>query len=108
MKKIKLKQGTLLWEKARATRIGSSEVFDIVRYYASDDELQNCGINAEDFRNEKPYTTAWALYHKLMDDGIYKKEALDPEYAEYGHAVEPYGVYVLQKGRAKKLRPGEV
>lgn len=108
MKKIRLKQGTLLWEKARATRIGSSEVFDIVRYYASDDELQNCGINAEDFRNEKPYTTAWALYHKLMDDGIYKKEALDPEYAEYGHAVEPYGVYVLQKGRAKKLRPGEV
>ena len=108
MKKVSLKQGTLLWEKAKATRIGSSEVFDIVRYYASDEELQNCGINAEDFRNESPYTTAWALYHKVINDGIYKKEALAPEYAEYGHAVEPYGVHCLQKHREKKLKPGVV
>lgn len=108
MKKVKLKQGTLAWEKARATRIGGSEVFDIVRYYASDEELQNCGINAEDFKAETPYTTAWALYHKILNDGIYKKEALAPEFAEYGHAVEPYGVYCLQKNRVKKLKPGEV
>ena len=108
MKKTKLKQGTLAWEKARETRIGSSEVFDIVRYYATDTELQNCGINAEDFRNEKPYTTVWALYHKMLNDGLYKKEALEPENAEYGHAVEPYGVSKLQKGRTKKLKPGEV
>ena len=108
MKKTKLKQGTLAWEKARSTRIGGSEVYDIVRYYASDEELQNCGINAEDFKNEEPFTTTWSLYHKIINDGVYKKEALPPEYAEYGHAVEPYGVYVLQKNRKKKLRPGEV
>jgi hypothetical protein len=108
MKRVKLKQGTLAWEKARATRIGSSEVFDIVKYYASDEELQNCGINAEDFRAEKPYTTVWALYHKVLNDGLYHKEVLPPEFAEYGHAVEPYGVRVLQKGRAKRLKPGEV
>ena len=108
MKKVKLKQGTLAWEKARSLRIGSSEIFDIVRYYATDDELQYCGFNAEDFRAEKPYTTTWALYHKILNDGFYKKEALAPEFAEYGHAVEPYGVYVLQKGRQKKLRPGVV
>lgn len=108
MKKANLKQGTLLWEKARASRIGSSEVFDIVRYYASDEELQNCGINAEQFREEAPYTTAWALYHKVINDGIYRAEALAPEYAEYGHAVEPYGVHVLQRDRAKKLKPGVV
>ena len=66
MKKAKLKQGTLAWEKAKATRIGSSEIFDIVKYYATDEELQNCGINAEDFRLEKPYTTVWALYHKIL------------------------------------------
>ena len=54
MKKVKLKQGTLAWEKARESRIGSSEVFDIVRYYSTDEELQNCGINAEDFKSEKP------------------------------------------------------
>ncbi len=108
MKKTKLKQGTLAWEKARATRIGGSEVFDIVRYYATDEELQNCGFNAEDFKNETPYTTAWALYHKVLNDGLYKKEKLAPEFAEYGHAVEPYGVNVLQRGRVKKLKPGEV
>lgn len=108
MKKIKVKQGTLQWEKIRNTRIGSSEIFDIVKYYAKAEELQNCGINAEDFRAEKPYTTVWALYHKIINDGLYKKEELAPEFAEYGHAVEPYGVHILQKGRTGKLKPGEV
>ena len=108
MKRVKLKQGTLAWEKARECRIGSSEVFDIVRYYASDEELQNCGISAEKFKSEKPYTTAWALYHKILDDGIYHKEALPPELAEYGHAVEPYGISILQKNRNKKLKAAEV
>jgi len=108
MNKTRLKQGTLAWENARETRIGSSEVFDIVRYYSSDDELQNCGINAEDLRAEKPYTTAWALYHKMQNDGIYQRQSLPPELAEYGHAVEPYGLSVLQAGRKAKLKAGEV
>lgn len=108
MNRTRLKQGTLAWEKARETRIGGSEIFDIVRYYATDDELQNCGINAEKFRAEKPYTSVWSLYHKMRRDGMYHREALAPEFAEYGHAVEPYGVYVLQKGRQKKVKPGEV
>lgn len=108
MNKTKLKQGTLEWEKARLTRIGGSEVFDIVRYYATEDELQNCGINDEAFKAEKPYTTVWALYHKLLNDGIYQCAELPPELSEYGHAAEPYGVYKLQQGRSKKLRPGEV
>lgn len=108
MNKTSLKQGTLAWDNARATRIGSSEVFDIVRYYATDDELQNCGFNAEAVRAEKPYTTAWALYHKMLNDGIFQREELPPELAEYGHAVEPYGVRVLQEGRKLKLKPGVV
>ncbi len=108
MKKIKLKQGSLEWEKYRATRIGSSDVFDIVRYYATDEELQNCGINAEDFKAEEPYTTAWALYHKVLNDGLYRKEELAPEFAEYGHAIEPYGMQVLQRSRANKVRQGGV
>lgn len=108
MKRVALKQGTLQWEQAKETRIGSSEVFDIVRYYATEEELQNCGINAEEFRREKPYTTAWALYHKMLGDGLFKREELGPEFSEYGHAVEPYGVYVLQKGRNRKLKTGEV
>ena len=108
MKQVKVKQGTLAWEKARQSRIGGSEVFDIVRYYATDEELQNCGINAEDFKAEKPYTTAWALYHKVLGDGLYHREALAPEFAEYGHAVEPYGVYVMNCNRNKKLKAGPV
>ena len=108
MRRVKLKQGTLAWEKARETRIGSSEIFDIVKYYSTEQELQNCGINAEHFRAEKPFTTVWALYHKMLGDGFYQKEELPPEFAEYGHAVEPYGVRFLQKGREKKLKPGEV
>ena len=44
----------------------------------------------------------------MRRDGMYHREALAPEFAEYGHAVEPYGVYVLQKGRQKKVKPGEV
>ncbi len=108
MDKVKLTQGTIQWEQARETRIGSSEVFDIVRYYAKPEELQNCGINAEEVMSEAPYTSAWALYHKMRGDGLYHREALAPEYAEYGHAVEPYGVYALQQGRSHKLRPGEV
>jgi len=108
MKRVKVKQGTLDWEKLREHRIGGSEVFDIVRYYAADEELQNCGINAEDFKAEQPYTTAWLLYHKMLGDGIYRKEAPPPELAEYGHAAEPYGVRYLSRGRKKRLKPGEV
>ena len=108
MKLIKTKQGTLDWEKLRETRIGSSEIYDIVRYYATDTELQNCGINAEAFRNEEPYTTAWALYHKMLKDGLYKRASVEPEDAEYGHAVEPYGVHRLNLNRKRKLTPGKV
>jgi hypothetical protein len=108
MKKVNLKQGTLQWENAKTTRIGSSEVFDIVRYYATDTELMNSGINPEAIKAEKPHTTVWALYHKLHDDGLYQKGQLAPELADYGHAVEPYGALLLQQGRQLKLRRGEV
>lgn len=109
LKKTRLKQGTLSWEKARETRIGSSEIFDIVRYYATDKELTYCGFNAEDFRNEKPYTTVWALFHKMTESGLYKRETLASEFAEYGHIVEPYGAEKLKEGRQKhRIKVGGV
>jgi len=108
MKRIKIKQGTRAWENAKECRIGSSEVFDIVRYYATDTELQNCGIDAEKFREELPFVSTWALYHKVLNDGIYKKPLLEPSLAEYGLAMETYGQYVLQEGREFRLRKGEV
>ena len=108
MKKIKVKQGTRAWENIKDSRIGSSEVFDIVRYYATDTELQNCGIDAEMFRNEQPFVSTWALYHKLLNDGVYQKPLLEPALAEYGLAMESYGQYVLQEYREFRLRKGEV
>jgi hypothetical protein len=108
MKKYKLIQGTREWELAKETRIGSSEVFDIVRYYATEQELLNCGLNPEEVMNEKPFYTAWALYHKILRDGLYQKAELDPAYTEYGHAMEKYGRMLLQQGRANKLKAGSV
>lgn len=108
MKKMKIKQGTRAWENAKETRIGSSEVFDIVRYYATNDELYNCGFDAKMFKEETPFVTAWALYHKVLNDGIYKKPLLEPQFAEYGLAMESFGMRVLQMGRTNKLKKGNV
>lgn len=108
MKRLKIKQGTRAWENVKEKRIGSSEVFDIVRYYATDTELQNCGIDAKQFREETPFVTTWALYHKILGDGVYQKPLLEPEYGEYGLAMEQYGLKVLQENRQYKLRKGDV
>jgi hypothetical protein len=108
MKKYALKQGTREWENARETRIGSSEIFDIVRYYATEQELLNCGLNPDEVKGEKPYVTAWALYHKILKDGLFQRAELDPAFAEYGHAMEHYGRSILQSGRTAKLKNGTV
>lgn len=108
MKKMKIKQGTRAWESAKETRIGSSEVFDIVRYYATDNELYNCGIDAKKFKEELPFVSTWALYHKMIRDDVYQKPLLNPALSEYGLAMEQYGLKVLQEGRENKLKKGEV
>lgn len=108
MKSQKIKQGTRAWEVAKETRIGGSEVFDIVRYYATEEELQNCGLDAKKFKEELPFVSAWALYHKLINDDVYQKPLLEPEYAEYGLAMETYGLNFLQKDRTNKLCKGKV
>lgn len=108
MKKMKIKQGTRAWEQAKETRIGSSEVFDIVRYYATDTELQNCGLDAKTFKEELPFVSTWALYHKLLKDGIYQKPILNPALGEYGLAMEQYGLKLLQENRQNKLKKGQV
>ena len=108
MKKMKIKQGTRAWEAAKETRIGSSEVFDIVRYYASEEELQNCGLDARKFKEELPFVSTWALYHKMLKDEIYQKPLLNPALGEYGLAMEQYGLKILQENRVHKLKKGEV
>lgn len=108
MKKLNIKQGTRAWETAKESRIGSSEIFDIVRYYATDIELQNCGIDAKKFKEELPFVSTWALYHKLINDGVYQKALLDPALGEYGLAMEYYGLKLLQQNRVSKLKKGQV
>lgn len=108
MKKLKIKQGTRAWEEIKEGKIGSSEVFDIVRYYATEEELYNCGIDSQKFKKELPFVSTWALYHKMLGDGVYVKPLLAPELGEYGLAMEAYGQKVLQEGRTIKLKRGEV
>lgn len=108
MKRLKIKQGTRVWESVKESRIGGSEVFDIVRYYAKDDELYNCGIDAKKLKDELPFVSTWALYHKILNDGIYQKPLLDPSLSEYGLAMETYGLHIIQKDRNFKLRKGDV
>ena len=108
MKKIKIKQGTRVWEQVKESRIGSSEVFDIVRYYATDNELLNCGIDAKIFKEELPFVSTWSLYHKMLKDGIYQKPLLDPALGEYGLVMEKYGLKILQENRKNKLKKGQI
>ena len=104
MKRLKIKQGTRVWESVKESRIGGSEVFDIVRYHAKDDELYNCGIDAKKLKDELPFVSTWALYHKILNDGIYQKPLLDPSLSEYGLAMETYGLHLIQKDRNFNLR----
>ena len=108
MKKANLKQGTRAWENAKESRIGGSEIFDIVRYYATETEIQNCGFDAKKLKEEIPFVSTWALYHKMLNDGIYRKPLLEPYLSEYGLAMEKFGLKVLQENRTNKLKKGQV
>jgi len=61
--RINVKQRSDEWHKLRATRVGSSEIFGLVKYYITDNELQNVGINPDTF-TEKPYISAFVVGSK--------------------------------------------
>ena len=51
--------------KNKAGRIGSSEIFALIQHYLSDAELLNFGVQPMSVRSEKPFQTAFYLYHKV-------------------------------------------
>lgn len=83
-----MKQHSKEWYNAKSKRIGSSEIFDIVRYYASDQELHNCGFDPVEIHEEIPFTTAFQLFRKLTNSPFYSKKPLEPESAKFGLAAE--------------------
>ncbi len=93
---IKLKQKSNAWLDLKDTRIGSSEIYGLVKYYIKDEELESLGINSTEFK-EKPYTTAWEIWHKFMSKDIYVRKPLEWVLAEYGNSIEKFAFKWIQK-----------
>lgn len=73
-------------------RIGSSEIFTLVQYYLSDQELLNFGIQPTSVRGEEPFRTAFYLYHKVRGT-LPKVIELTRAMGDFGLAAE----YVAEK-----------
>lgn len=96
MKKLSLKQGTQNWLKYKKERVGSSEIFGLIRHYISDQELQNAGINSDEF-TEEPYVTAFQLYHKFKNPAIYVEADFDEDLGHFGRRIEEFLFYYLRQ-----------
>ncbi len=89
-KVIDIKQRTNKWFDLRSNKIGSSEIFALIQYYATDNELLSCGIQPKDFREESSFDTAFGLYHKIKKTKEYFTKPLSRAFADYGSAMETY------------------
>lgn len=94
---MKIKYKSLAWEQARGKRIGSSEVFGLIQYYATDNELLNVGIDPIEFRRENAFYSAFFLYHKMIGTDGLKSESLPISLGEYGLASEAWAEHILKK-----------
>jgi len=86
MKKINVKQRSLGWYNLRATRIGASEAWGILRYYATEQELLNVGIDPLEAKQEVPYSTSYRLYKKMI--GTPEDSKISIYDAQFGEAME--------------------
>jgi len=89
MKQLTLKQNTQNWLDYKKDKIGSSEIFGLIRYYITDQELQNVGINSDQF-SEDPYVTAFQLYHKFKNPAIYIEPGFDEHLGKFGKRIEEF------------------
>lgn len=90
MKKINIKQRSIEWHNLRATRVGASEAWALVQYYATDSELLAAGIDPKLARDEinKPYKSAYALYQQIKGNPY--PASIDIWDSQYGEAVEAW------------------
>lgn len=91
----KIKQGSDKWFSLKSHTIGSSEIYALIFHYITPEELQRVGINSEEF-TEKPYTTAWHLYHKFVNPHCYVDFELDYAYEVFGKKIEEYALHYLK------------
>lgn len=96
MKTQNLKQNTDSWLSFKKSRIGSSEIFGLIRYYCTPEELQNAGIDSDKF-NDDPYITAYQLYHKLKNPALYIEPEFNYMLSKFGYKIEKFVLDHLQK-----------
>lgn len=96
MEKLSLKQGGQQWLDLKKNRIGSSEIFGLIRHYITEQELQNVGINTENFKDEA-YTTAWQLYQKFTNPLVYVEPEFDKNLSLFGRRIEEFAFDYLKK-----------
>jgi hypothetical protein len=92
---INVKQLSNEWYSLKSKTIGSSEIYALIFHYITPNELQKSGINADEF-TEKPYTTAWHLYHKFQNPHCYVDFELNTSAATFGRKIEEYALHYLQ------------
>lgn len=90
MKKIQIQQRSLAWLNMRATRVGASQAWAIVQYYATDAELLAAGIDPVVARGDinKPYQSAYALYQQIKGNPY--PENIDQWDSQFGEALESW------------------
>ncbi len=105
---IDVKQKTDKWYNLKSNKIGSSEIFALIQYYAKDNELLSCGIQPADIREESSFNTAFGLYHKIKKTKEYFTKPLGRVYADYGTAMETYAKYWLKNQYKASIEQGLV
>lgn len=96
MRELVVKQGSKNWLKEKMSMIGSSEIFGLISYYITERELQNMGINTDDF-TDKPYVSAFELYHKIKNPHLYIGNRLSKSRSMFGKRGEQIIFEILSK-----------
>lgn len=94
MPRLDIKQRSDEWLKLKETKLGSSEVFGLVHYYITEEELQNAGINRDEFQ-DTPYSTAFELFHKFKNPDLYITEPFTKENRLFGERIEEFAFQYL-------------
>lgn len=99
MPRLNIKQRSDEWLKLKETKLGSSEVFGLVHYYITEEELQNAGINKDEFQ-DTPYSTAFELFHKFKNPDLYITKPFTKENKLFGERIEEFAFHYLNnKGK---------
>ena len=94
-----IKQNSAKWHNLKKSRIGSSEIFTLVSYYNTQEQLQNAGVDIDKFK-DSAYITAYQLYHKLKNPKLYNEPLFCDKLSQFGSRIEDYVFNLVQKKSA--------